>query len=91
MTALLQLPLVAGVTVHVALVALPQEPVLHANVADPLRHDPVVVNVTLEPELALLAFAEQPPSHASLVAEQPLGNWQSALEPPHAPSQRHLK
>lgn len=68
-TALLQLPLVAGVTVHVALVALPQVPALHANVADPLRHDSVVVKVTLEPERVVLALAEQPPLHASVVPE----------------------
>ena len=74
-TALLQLPFV-GVVVQVALVALPQEPVLHANVADPLRHDAVFVNVTLEPELALLAFAEQSLPHSSAVALQPLGAWQ---------------
>lgn len=90
MTALLQLPFVAAVVVQVALVGLPQEPALHANVADPLRHDLVFVKVTLEPELALLAFAEQPLPHSSVVAEQPLGAWQSAVVPPHAASQRHL-
>lgn len=67
---MLQLPFVAAVTVHVALVALPQAPVLHANVADPLRQEPVFVKVALEPELVPLAFAEHPLPQSSVAPEQ---------------------
>ena len=60
-TALLQLPFVAGVNVHVALVGLPQLPALQVNVADPVRQEAELVNVALTPELVVLAAAEHLP------------------------------
>ena len=56
---LLQLPFVASVTVHVALVALLQVPALHVNVADPERQDDPSVRLMLTPELVALAVAKQ--------------------------------
>lgn len=67
MTALLQLPFVAGVVVHVALDALPQLPSLHANVAEPVRQEAALFKVTLEPGRVSLALAEQL-LHVSVVA-----------------------
>ena len=71
MTALLQLPFVR-VTVHVALVALPQLLSLHANVAEPVRQETVLFKVTLEPCGVALALAEQL-LHVSVVREQSRG------------------
>ncbi len=68
-TALLQLPFVAAVTVHAALVALPHVPALHANVADPLRQEAVFGKVTLEPDWVSLAVFEQLLPHDSVVPE----------------------
>lgn len=88
---MLQLPFVAAVAVQVALVGLPQDPALHANVADPVRQEAVFAKVALEPELVLLAVPEQPPPHSSDPEQGGFGiGSQISLVPPHAPSHRHL-
>ena len=56
---LLQLPFVAGVTVHVALVGLLQVVPSHVNVAEPERQDDPSVRLMLKPELVVVALAEQ--------------------------------
>lgn len=74
---LLQLPFVACVTVQVALAALLQVPLLHANVADPERQDDPFVKLMLAPVLVALVVAEQPFSHSSVFAGQSgHGAWQ---------------
>ncbi len=91
-TALLQLPFVAGVAVHAALVALPHVPAAHANVADPVRQEAVFPKVTLEPDWVALAVSEQPLPHDSVVPEHcgfAFSHW--AVVPPHCPAQFHFQ
>ena len=83
------LPFTAGVTVHVALVALPQVPALQVNVADPPRQEAAFVRFTLARDRVVVAVAEQPLPHSSVFPEQG-GSRQSTVEPPHLPSHRHV-
>ena len=88
---LLQLPFVACVTVHVALVALFQTPVSHANVAEPERQVAWSLTLTLSPELVVRTLAEQL-SHVSVFPGQDgFFFWQWAVEPPHLPAQSHIQ
>ena len=71
------LPFTAGVTVHVALVALPQVPALQVNVADPPRQEAPFVRFTLAPARVVVAVAEQSLPHSSVFPRQGgCGTWQ---------------
>jgi len=67
------MPFVAGVTVHVALVASLQVPALHVNVADPEWQEAAFVRVTLLSDLVLVAVAEQPLGQFSVCPGQSQG------------------
>ena len=69
----LHLPFTADVTVHVALVALPQVPALQVNVADPPRQEAAFVRFTLAPAMVVVAVAEQPLPHCSVSSSHPGG------------------